>query len=144
MKMIQNLGPLDGILGMLPGFAKIKKQLPTGALDDKRLKHMEAIVLSMTPKERARPIIIKGPRRKRIAKGSGRSIVEVNNLIKQFGQMQKMMKSKGKMKDMMKQLGSMGSDGGEGMPDLGNLDQLMGKGGMGGFGGKGGGPKLPF
>ena len=127
MRMIQNLGPLEGLLGMMPGFSKIKKQLPTGALDDKRLKHMEAIVLSMTPKERARPVIIKGRRRKRIAAGAGRSLVEVNQLLKQFGQMQKMMRSKGKMKGMMKQLGALGGGGG-GMPDLGNLDQLMGGG----------------
>ena len=94
MKMIRSLGPLDGILGMLPGFNKIKKSIPTGALDDKRMKQMEAIVLSMTKKERAKPVIIKGPRRKRIANGSGTTVLQVNQLLKQFGQMQKMMKSK--------------------------------------------------
>ncbi|MFP6881017.1 MAG: signal recognition particle protein, partial [Roseibacillus sp.] len=98
MKMLQNLGPLEGLLGMLPGFNKIKKQLPASALDPKRIKHMEAIVLSMTPRERTKPEIIKGTRRKRIANGSGRSLIEVNQLLKQFGQMRKMMKSKGKMK----------------------------------------------
>ena len=128
MKMLQNLGPLEGLLGMLPGGAKLKKQLPGGALDPKRIKHMEAIVLSMTPKERKRPEIIKGTRRKRIANGSGRSLIEVNQLLKQFGMMRKMMKSKGKMKGMMKQLGGMG--------DMGDL--------MGGLGGGKGGPKLPF
>lgn len=132
MKMIQSLGPLDGILGMLPGFRQIKKQLPTGALDDKRIKRMEAIVLSMTKRERARPIIIKASQRKRIAKGSGSTILQVNQLLKQFGQMQKMMKSKGKMKDMMKQLGAMGGGGASG--GLGGLGSLMG--GMGGGGGK--------
>ena len=132
MKMIQSLGPLDGILGMLPGFRQIKKQLPTGALDDKRIKRMEAIVLSMTKRERARPIIIKASQRKRIAKGSGSTILQVNQLLKQFGQMQKMMKSKGKMKDMMKQLGAMGGGGASG--GLGGLGGLMG--GMGGGGGK--------
>ncbi|MGC6458599.1 MAG: signal recognition particle protein [Akkermansiaceae bacterium] len=132
MKMIQSLGPLDGILGMLPGFRQIKKQLPTGALDDKRIKRMEAIVLSMTKRERARPIIIKASQRKRIAKGSGSTILQVNQLLKQFGQMQKMMKSKGKMKDMMKQLGAMGGGGAGG--GLGGLGGLMG--GMGGGGGK--------
>ncbi len=121
MKMIQNLGPLEGLLGMLPGFSKIKKQLPTGALSDGRIKQMEAIVLSMTKKERAKPIIIKAPRRKRIANGSGTTLLQVNQLLKQFGQMQKMMKSKGKMKDMMKQLGGMGGGGG--------MEGLMGGGG---------------
>ena len=137
MKMLQNLGPLEGILGMLPGFNKIKKQLPSDALDSKRIKHMEAIVLSMTPRERTRPEIIKGTRRKRIANGSGRTLLEVNQLLKQFGMMRKMMKSKGKMKNMMKQLGALG---GGGRGDMGGMEDLMG--GMGGS--KGGGPKLPF
>ncbi len=129
MKMIQSLGPLEGLMGMLPGMGKLKKQLPAGAFDDKRIKHMEAIVLSMTPKERTKPEIIKGSRRKRIALGSGRPVLEVNQLIKQFGQMRKMMKSKGKMAAMMKQMGGM-----EGMGDL-----------MGGLGGLGGGKgKFPF
>jgi len=141
MKMIQNLGPLEGLMGMLPGFSKIKKQLPTGALDDKRLKHMEAIVLSMTPKERAKPIIIKPARRRRLAAGSGTSLIQVNQLLKQFGQMQKMMKSKSKMKGMMEQLGGMGgaAGGGGGMGGLGGLGGLMK--GMGG-GEKGGMPDM--
>ncbi|MFT6862495.1 MAG: signal recognition particle subunit SRP54 [Akkermansiaceae bacterium] len=130
MKMIQSLGPLEGILGMLPGFRQMKKQLPTGALDEGRIKKMEAIVLSMTKRERTRPILIKATHRKRIAKGSGTTILQVNQLLKQFGQMQKMMKSKGKMKDMMKQLGGMGGGEGGGMGGLGGL--------MGGGGGKGG------
>lgn len=136
MKMIQSLGPLEGILGMLPGFRQIKKQLPSGALDDGRIKQMEAIVLSMTKRERTRPILIKATHRKRIARGSGSTILQVNQLLKQFGQMQKMMKSKGKMKDMMKQLGSMGGEeGGGGMGGLGNLMGKMG-------GGKGGMPDM--
>jgi len=125
MKMIQNLGPLEGLLGMLPGGAKLKKQLPSGALDGNRIKHMEAIVLSMTPKERKKPEIIKGTRRRRIAGGAGRPLLEVNQLLKQFGQMRKMMKSKSKMKGMMQQLGSMG--------DMGDM-----------MGGGKGGPKMPF
>lgn len=137
MKMLQNLGPLEGLMGMLPGFSKIKKQLPTGALDDKRLKHMEAIVLSMTPKERAKPVIIKPSRRRRLAAGSGTSLIQVNQLLKQFGMMQKMMKGKGgKMKQMMEQMGGMGAMGGGGgaggMGGMGGLGKLMG--GMGGKG----------
>ncbi len=128
MRMIKKLGPLDGIMGMMPGFNKIKKQLPSSAFDDKKLGRVEAIVLSMTPKERARPELIKGTRRKRIANGSGTSVLEVNQLLKQFGQMRKLMKNKGKMKSMMKQMGGLD------MSQLGNLDDLMG--------GKGG--KLPF
>ncbi|MFZ9938304.1 MAG: signal recognition particle protein [Luteolibacter sp.] len=107
MKMIRNLGPLDGLLGMMPGFNKIKKQLPGGALDTSKLKRTEAIVLSMTPEERRRPEIIKGRRRQRIAAGSGTTMMEVNQLIKQFGEMRKLMKSPHKMKNMMRQMGGM-------------------------------------
>lgn len=113
MKMIQNLGPLEGLLGLMPGFSKIKKQLPTGALDTSKLKKTEAIVLSMTAEERARPEIIKASRRVRIAAGSGTSVMQVNQLIKQFSEMRKMMRSPGKMKNMMKQMGGAG-----GMKDL--------------------------
>ncbi|MEN8693884.1 MAG: signal recognition particle protein [Akkermansiaceae bacterium] len=142
MKMIQSLGPLEGLMGMLPGFSKIKKQLPTGALDDKRIKHMEAIVLSMTPRERAKPIIIKPSRRRRLAAGSGTSLVQVNQLLKQFGMMQKMMKGKGggKMKAMMDQMGGgMPGGGGGGGGGLGGL--MKGMGGMKGL--MGGGGNMP-
>jgi len=113
MKMIRNLGPLDGLLGMLPGFNKIKKQLPAGALDNSKIKRTEAIVLSMTAEERRRPELLKGSRRQRIAAGSGTSLMAVNQLIKQFGEMRKMMKSPHKMGAMMKQMGGMG-----GMKDM--------------------------
>ena len=127
---------------------KLKKQIPADALNSNKMKHMEAIVLSMTPKERERPEIIKGTRRKRIAKGSGTSVLEVNRLLKQFGEMRKMMRSKGKMKQMMQQMGGMegmgdmlgGGKGGElNMDDLdmSKLGDMSKK-----FGGKGGG--LPF
>jgi signal recognition particle subunit SRP54 len=132
MRMIQKLGPLEGLLGLMPGFSKIKKQLPVGALDNSKIKRTEAIVLSMTPYERSRPEIIKASRRQRIAAGSGTSIMQVNQLIKQFGEMRKMMRSPGKMKNMMK---AMGGPGGMG-------DMMKGLGGMGGGGGKGG--KFPF
>jgi signal recognition particle subunit SRP54 len=105
MKMIQRLGPLEGLLGLMPGFSKIKKQLPAGGLNNSKLKRTEAIVLSMTLDERRRPEIIKASRRQRIAAGSGTSLMEVNQLIKQFSEMRKMMKSPGRMKDMMRQMG---------------------------------------
>ncbi|BCU78690.1 signal recognition particle protein [Luteolibacter sp. LG18] len=124
MKMIQKLGPLEGLLGLMPGFNKIKKQLPSNAFDTRKLKRTEAIVLSMTPDERRRPEIIKGTRRARIAAGSGTTLPEVNTLLKQFGEMRKMMKSPNKMKGMMKQMGGMG---GGGMGGLG--DMLKGLGG---------------
>jgi signal recognition particle subunit SRP54 len=91
MKQIQRLGPMEGILKLLPGVnAKMLKQVNT---DPKRLKHLEAIVLSMTPEERKNPDVLNGSRRARIAKGSGRPISEVNKLLEQFRGMQKMMKA---------------------------------------------------
>ena len=92
MRMMQSLGPLEGLLGLLPGFSKIKKQLPEGALDPKKMKRMEAIVLSMTPAERANYKLLIPSRRRRIAKGSGVSEIEVNRFIKNFKQMKEMMK----------------------------------------------------
>src|ERR1700694_4345718 len=90
MRQIQKLGPLEGLLKMLPGVnAKMLKQANT---DPKRMRHVEAIVLSMTPQERKTPGIINGSRRARIAKGCGRPVNEVNRLLDQFRDMQKMMK----------------------------------------------------
>ncbi|HSC58214.1 MAG TPA: signal recognition particle protein [Gemmatimonadales bacterium] len=94
MKQMQALGPLKGVLGMLPGVNA--QALSKANLDEKKLKHVEAIVLSMTPKERTDPDLINGSRRLRIAKGSGRPVQEVNQLLAQFGQMKKFMKSAGK------------------------------------------------
>ena len=94
MRQIQKMGPLESLLGMLPGVNK--KLLKQAKVDPKGLKHIEAIVLSMTPKERERPEILNGSRRLRIAKGSGRTVQEVNRLIKQFGQMKKMIKQFGR------------------------------------------------
>ena len=91
MKQIEKLGPLEGVLKMLPGVnSKMLKQAK--AADPKRMKHLEAIVLSMTPEERKTPGIINGSRRARIAKGCGRPVNEVNRLLDQYRDMQKMMK----------------------------------------------------
>jgi signal recognition particle subunit SRP54 len=90
MRQMQKLGPIEGILKMLPGVNS--KMLKQANLDPKRMKHVEAIVLSMTPEERRNPTIINGSRRSRIAKGSGRPTNEVNRLLEQFKDMQKMMK----------------------------------------------------
>ena len=94
MRQMQKLGPLKNVLGMLPG---VNAQMLKGAnLDEKRLKHVEAIVLSMTKKERSDPDVMNGSRRARVAKGSGRTVQEVNQLLAQFKQMQKFMKVAGK------------------------------------------------
>jgi signal recognition particle subunit SRP54 len=95
MRQVRGMGPLDGLLGLLPGMnSKLMKQAKS---DPKRLGHVEAIILSMTPAERRRPGVLNGSRRARIARGSGRSVQEVNQLLKQFEQMQKMMKRAGQM-----------------------------------------------
>jgi signal recognition particle subunit SRP54 len=94
MRQMQKMGPLKNVLGLLPGINPA--MLQAAKVDDKKLKHVEAIVLSMTPKERSNPDVINGQRRLRIAKGSGRTVQEVNTLLSQFKQMQKVMKSVGK------------------------------------------------
>ena len=88
LHQIQNMGPIDQLVGMIPGMSKMKNM----QVDEKNIKHIEAIIFSMTPREREKPIIINGSRRYRIAKGSGTSIQEVNRLLKQFDQMKKMMR----------------------------------------------------
>lgn len=96
MRQVRSMGPLDGLLGMLPGMPA--KALKKAKVDPNRLRHVEAIVLSMTPDERRRPDILNGSRRARIARGAGRSVQEVNQLLKQFQQMKQMMKGMGKLR----------------------------------------------
>lgn len=100
LKMMRRMGPLSSLLGMIPGFQG--QQLRNLKVDERELDRVQAIILSMTPEERRRPELIKGSRRLRIAKGSGTSVQQVNQLVKQFGQMQKVMKQlgKGKMPDL--------------------------------------------
>ena len=100
LKMMRKMGPLSSLLGMIPGFQG--SQLKNMKVDDRELDRVQAIILSMTPEERRRPELIKGSRRLRIAKGSGTSVQQVNQLVKQFGQMQKVMKQlgRGKMPDL--------------------------------------------
>ena len=102
-KMMRKMGPLENILGMLPGMSNVQGL----SFDEKQLKRTEAIVLSMTSEERTRPDILNARRRQRIARGSGSTVTEVNDLLRRFGQMRKMMKSAGKMKKMMAQMARM-------------------------------------
>lgn len=90
MRQVQKMGPLEQLMKLIPGASKLK--LPTGAADPKRMKHIEAIILSMTPQERKDPKVLNGSRRARIARGSGRPVSEINRLLKQFKEMQKFMK----------------------------------------------------
>ncbi|PYI83848.1 MAG: signal recognition particle protein [Verrucomicrobia bacterium] len=102
-KMMRKMGPLENILGMLPGMSNVQGL----SIDEKQLKRTEAIVLSMTSEERTRPDILNARRRQRIARGSGCTVTEVNDLLRRFDQMRKMMKSAGKMKKMMAQMARM-------------------------------------
>ena len=107
MQQVKKLGSIEQILGMIPGMGGIKKQLEGKDIDlnGKEMKHIEAIIYAMTPKERADVGIINGSRRKRIALGSGTRVQEVNKLIKQFAEMKKMMKKMKKMQGGKKGLG---------------------------------------
>ena len=125
MQSLKKMGPLGGILGMMPG---MPKELKNAKVGDDDLKPIEAIIRSMTREERRRPEIINGSRRQRIASGSGRSIAEVNRLVKQFGEMQKMMKRMG---------GAVGKGG------TGKKGKKGGLGALSGLGGGLGAPGLP-
>jgi signal recognition particle subunit SRP54 len=113
MGQMQKMGPLEGLLKMIPGVNH--KALKQAKIDPKKMKHVEAIILSMTPQERRRPEILNGSRRLRIAKGSGRTVQEVNRLMEQFKQMQKLMKQMRGM-GMMGMMGALGKR--PGMPSF--------------------------
>jgi len=119
MKEMKKMGPMDKMLEMIPGMNKLPKAAQAG-VDDKMMKRVEAIILSMTPKERRQPDVINASRKKRIAAGSGTSVQEINRLLNQFRDMQKMMRQlqamqSGKMK-MPRGMGKMGKMmGGRGM-----------------------------
>jgi signal recognition particle subunit SRP54 len=128
LRQMEKMGGIGGLMGMMPGMGKIKDAMANANVDERTIKHQEAIILSMTPKERANPKLIAAKRKARIAAGSGRSIQEVNKLLKaqlQMEDMMKKMKKMGGMGAMMK--GMMGAGGG--------LGGLMG-GGMPPFPGK--------
>jgi signal recognition particle subunit SRP54 len=127
-KLTESSGGLMGLLGLLPGVGKqlkqVKEQMKNASGDDK-IRRIEAMILSMTPKERSRPEIINGRRRQRIAAGSGNSVSDLNQFLRQFSDMRKLMKDKGRMAGMMSAMGGMG---GQGMP--GGLGDLLGGGGL--------------
>lgn len=102
LKQVQKLGSLGGIIGMIPGLSKFKNQIEAAGVGDNLIKKQEAIILSMTPMERRNPDIIKASRKKRIAKGSGVEVHEVNKLLKSFEQMSTLMKKMGPLGGMSK------------------------------------------
>ncbi|HIM46084.1 MAG TPA: signal recognition particle protein, partial [Alphaproteobacteria bacterium] len=97
LNQMRRMGGMDGLLGMLPGVGKVKRQMAEANVDDKSLDRMQAIISSMTKDERLRPKRLNGSRKRRIASGSGTSVQDVNRLLKQFKQMNVMMKRVGKL-----------------------------------------------
>ena len=132
-EQVKKMGPLKGILSKIPG---VGKQLEGVDIDDRQIDWVQAIILSMTPEERSHPHIMNPSRKRRIAAGSGRSIEEVNRLIKQIDHMQKMMRQMTKGGKGSKKRRKM-----KGLPGLGGMP-MNGMGPMGGMGGPDGMP--PF
>ena len=135
IRQLQKMGGLGGVMGMLPGIGKMKKQIAAAGIDDSMIKRQEAIILSMTKKERISVGLLNASRRKRIAAGSGSSVQEVNRLVKQYQDMARMMKKLGSktgaaaMKAMLGGAGMGGAAGSMGagrMPDLGALSRGLG------------------
>jgi signal recognition particle subunit SRP54 len=109
LRQLKKMGGLSGLMGMLPGVAKIKAQMKDAKVDEKVLSRQEAIIMSMTPKERRNPALIHASRKKRIAAGSGTQVQDVNKLLKQHMEMGRMMKRVNKLgeKGMMRNLEGM-------------------------------------
>ncbi|GBU11172.1 signal recognition particle protein [Erysipelotrichaceae bacterium] len=128
MQQMKKMGPIDSLLGMIPGMNKAAMQQATQSVDDKKIGHTEAIIHSMTIKERKVPTVLNASRKKRIASGSGRTIQEINQLLKQFDQSKTMMRRMGQMMQG-------GKNPLESMSDLGGLMQSLG-GAAGGRGAK--------
>jgi len=112
LSQMQKMGGLGGLMGMLPGVGKMKKQMDASGMDDSVFKRQQAIISSMTKKERQTPKVLNASRKKRVAAGSGTTVPEINKLIKMHRQMADMMKKMGKQKGMMGKL----FGGGGGMP----------------------------
>jgi signal recognition particle subunit SRP54 len=114
LQQMQRIGGMSGVMGLLPGIGKVKKQIDALGIDDKVFKHQEAIISSMTKAERRNPDLLKASRKKRIAAGSGTRVEDVNKLLKMHRQMADMMKAAGKGKGLFGKLGGM-----MGMPGAG-------------------------
>lgn len=126
-RQIKKMGDIKGLLGMMPGISKMKKQIDEANIDNKVIARQEAIILSMTPQERRKPDLLKASRKRRIAAGAGVDVADVNRLLKQHQQMADMMKQMKKMggkKGLMGALGGLFGKGG-GMPDPAELGGQM-------------------
>jgi signal recognition particle subunit SRP54 len=128
LAQMERIGGMSGMLGMLPGVGKMKKQINAANLDDGILKRQRAIISSMTPKERRTPKLLNASRKRRVAAGSGTNVQEINKLIKMHRQMADMMKKMGRKKGMLGAL--MGGGGGMPEPTPEMLDDLKRSGGL--------------
>ncbi len=149
LRQMQRMGGLGGMMDLLPGVKNAKQQMAASGVDDKMLKRQEAIIMSMTPKERRKPDLLQASRKRRIAAGAGVDVAEVNKVLKMHRNMADMMKKigKGGMKGLAGMLGNMGGPGGQGggggAPPV-SQQQLNALKNLGqGIGGGMGGPKLP-
>lgn len=128
LRQMSKMGGMNSILGMLPGIGKVQKQMAEAKIDDKMIGRQLAILSSMTPKERKNPQVLHASRKKRIAAGSGTQVQDVNKLMKQYQQMQTMMKRMKKAGGMKNLLGKMpGMGGGGGMPPGGLPPGMLGR-----------------
>ncbi len=150
LKQMQKIGGMSGILGMMPGIGKMKKQIAAAGLDDRVLPRQLAIIGSMTRKERQKPALMNASRKRRVASGSGTDVQDVNKLLKMHRQMSDMMKKLGRQKGGLGALFGMGG-GSMPQPEAAMLEEMQ-KGGLGGFpgglpggmaGGIGGLPPFP-
>ena len=123
LQQMQKLGGMSSMMGLLPGIGKMKKQIDAANLDDRVLKRQRAIIQSMTPKERRRPKILDGKRKRRIAAGSGTKPEDINKLLKMHRQMADMMKMMGKRGGMMQRM--MGMGGGGAAPSPAELEKMQ-------------------
>lgn len=139
MRQISNMGDIKGVMKMIPGLSKMQDKIEAAGIDNKLILRQQAIILSMTEKERKNPDLLKASRKIRIANGAGVSVNDVNRLLKQYEQMATVMKKMKKMSPfgmmgMLKKFGGMsalkGMMGGNSMPDMSALQGMMGKNGM--------------
>jgi len=153
LEQMMKMGGMEGMMAMMPGAAKMQKQMDGAGIDDKMLRQQIALIQSMTKRERANPALLQASRKKRIAKGAGMEVSDLNKLLKMQRQMSDMMKKMGKMGKggMLKQAmsGMFGKGGGSPEEMMGNMDPkaleqaAKAMGGKGGMPGMGGGMGLP-
>jgi signal recognition particle subunit SRP54 len=129
LAQMQKMGGLGALAGMIPGMKKAQQAMASGAVNDKMLVHMDAMIGSMTAKERAKPELLQAKRKIRIAKGSGTTVQDVNKLLKMHQEMATAMKKLKKMGGMKALMGMMGGGGGAGGGGLGGLAGMLGGGG---------------